>query len=317
MLEDLTLGDYYFEGAMILRASLFLSSLISNSESWVNLSKKNVTDLEKVDEQLLRKILSAHSKTPIELLYLELGAIPVRFMLKSRRINFLWYLLHDKEGSLLKNFFQAQCEQPIRGDWVSTVKQDLSDLCINMSFEEIQNTSKEGFKECVKEKVKVAALDYLKSIQKTHSKAKNLKYSELSLQQYLKSGTSKMTIKEKSFAFAARSRTIDVNCNKLRGQNNLKCRLGCDEEENQAHLLLCKGLAGSDIVKDVPNHDDIYVNDATKIETISKILQQKFKLLKETDDDNQVHSPIQACAASTSIDIYVPNVNVDINDELD
>ena len=126
-----------------------------------------------------------------------------------------------------------------------------------------------------------------------------------------------MTIKEKSFAFAARSRTIDVNCNKLRGQNNLKCRLGCDEEENQAHLLLCKGLAGSDIVKDVPNHDDIYVNDATKIETISKILQQKFKLLKETDDDNQVHSPIKACAASTYIDIYVPNVNVDINDELD
>ena len=54
----------------------------------------------------------------------------------------------------------------------------------------------------------------------------------------------------------------------------------------------------------------------SEIETISKILQQKFKLLKETDDDNQVHSPIKACAASTYIDIYVPNVNVDINDEL-
>ena len=35
-----------------------------------------------------------------------------------------------------------------------------------------------------------------------------------------------MTIKEKSCAFAARSRAIDVNCkNKLRGQNNLKSRL--------------------------------------------------------------------------------------------
>ena len=126
-----------------------------------------------------------------------------------------------------------------------------------------------------------------------------------------------MTIKEKSFAFAARSRTIDVNSNKLRGQKDLKCRLGCDEEENQAHLLLCKALAGSDIVKDVPNHDDIYVNDVPKIETISRILQQKFKLFKETYDDNQVHSPSQACAASPPIDIYIPNVNVNINDELD
>ena len=65
------------------------------------------------------------------------------------------------------------------------------------------------------------------------------------------------------------------------------------------------------------NHDDIYVNDVPKIETISRILQQKFKLFKETYDDNQVHSPLQACAASPSIDIYIPNVNVDINDELD
>ena len=191
-----------------------------------------------------------------------------RYHRKSRRINFLWYLLHDIEGSLLKNFFQAQCEQPIRGDWVSTVREDLSDLKINMSFEEIQNTSKEGFKKLVKEKVNEAALDYLKSLQKTHSKSKNLKYSELCLQQYLKSKTSKMTIMEKSFAFAARSRTIDVNYYKSRGQKDLKCRLGCDEEENQAHLLLCKALAGSDIVKDVPNHDDIYVNDVPKIGTI-------------------------------------------------
>ena len=262
--------------------------------------------------------MSAHPKTPIELLYLELGAIPVRFVIMSRRINFLWYLLHDKEGSLLKNFFQAQCEQPIKGDWVSTVKQDLSELGINMSFKDIEITTKEGFKELVKQKVKGAALDYLKMLQKTHSKAKNLNYSELSLQQYLKSGTSKMTIKEKCFAFAARSRTIDVKCNKLWGQKNLRCRLGCDEEENQAHLLQCKAIAGSDIVKDVPKYEDIYMNDVPKIETISKILNQKFNLLKETFDKNQVHSPIQACAASaSSINIYVPNVNVNIADELD
>ena len=196
MLEELTLGDYYFEGAIILRASLFLSSLISNSEAWVNLTKKNVTDLEKVDEQLLRKILSAHPKTPTELLYLELGAIPVRFTLMSRRINYLWYLIHDEEGSLLKNFFEAQCEQPTRGDWVSTVKQDLAVLDIKTSFEEIANISKEAFKKLVKDKVQKAALDYLKNLQLSHSKSSDLCYDDLSLQGYLKSGTNKMTIKE-------------------------------------------------------------------------------------------------------------------------
>ena len=59
------------------------------------------------------------------------------------------------------------------------------------------------------------------------------------------------------------------------------------------------------------------MNDVPTIEIISKILQQKFKLLSETYDNNQVHSPKQACAASTSIDIYMSNVNVDNIDELD
>ena len=44
-------------------------------------------------------------------------------------------------------------------------------------------------------------------------------------------------------------------------------------------------------------------------------IQQKFKLLNENLDDNKVHSPTQACAASTFIDIYISNVNVDIIDE--
>ena len=310
--EELTLGDFFFEGAMILRASLFLSSLISNSEAWVNLTKKNVTDLEKVDEQLLRKILSAHSKTPTELLYLELGAIPVRFTLMSRRINYLWYLMHDKEGSLLKTFFEAQCEEPVKGDWVSTVKQDLADLNIKMSFEEITNISKEAFKKLVKEKVNKSALDYLQNLQLSHSKSENLSYDDLGLQGYLKSGTSNMTIKEKLFCFAARSRMIDVRCNKLHGQSQLKCRLGCDKKETQNHLLDCVALADSNIVKETPDYADIHGKDIAKMEKISKILQAKFKLLKELHEQNQVNGSKKSCSAS-NICNYVPHVT-DIDD---
>ena len=314
MLEELTLGDFYFEGAMLLRASLFLSSLISNSEAWVNLTKKNVTDLEKVDEQLLRKILSAHPKTPTELLYLELGAIPVRFILMSKRINYLWYLIHDKEGSLLKTFFEAQCDQPIKGDWVSTVKKDMADLNIQMSFEEIADIPKEAFKKLVKEKVHKSALEYLKQLQLTHSKSENLNFDDLNLQGYLKSGTSTMTIKEKLFCFAARSRMVDVKCNKLYGQIHLKCRLGCDAMETQNHLLNCDALSDSNIVKEIPKYSDLIGKDVHKMETISKILQAKFKLLKELYELYQVNGLPQSCSAS-NINVHVPNVpNVSVDD---
>ena len=62
MSKDLCLGKFCFQGALILRGALFLSSLISNSEAWVNLTEKNITELEAVDERLLRDILSPKNR---------------------------------------------------------------------------------------------------------------------------------------------------------------------------------------------------------------------------------------------------------------
>ena len=138
LLENMCLGRYHFETANVLRDSLLLSSLISNSESWYNLTSRDISNLEKIDENLLRKILSAHSKTPKEMLYLETGNIPIRFILKGRRLNFLWYILNEDEDSLLYSFFKAQCENPVRGDWVNTVKSDLDEIDIKMDFESIK-----------------------------------------------------------------------------------------------------------------------------------------------------------------------------------
>ena len=52
ILESTMYGKYYFEVAMVLRNSLFLSSVLLNSEAWINLSKNNIRKLEQVDEML-------------------------------------------------------------------------------------------------------------------------------------------------------------------------------------------------------------------------------------------------------------------------
>ena len=178
MLSDLCLGPYLFEAFTVLRASLFLSSLLANSEAWVGLTKKNVTDLEAVDAQLLRTVFSSdltkHSKTPIELLYLETGTIPIRFTLMSRRLNFLWYLLNLNEDSLLSQFFQAQCDSPTKGDWVSSVYQDLEDLGLKLNFDQIKTCSKEAFKDIVKKNIKIAAWKMLTNMQIKDTAKQNL-----------------------------------------------------------------------------------------------------------------------------------------------
>ena len=255
---------------------------------------------------MLRSIFSSdltkHAKTPKELLYLETGTIPIRFIIMSRRLKFCWYLLNQDEDSLLGEFFKAQCDSPTKGDWVSMVKQDIGDLELDMTFDQIKACSKETFKDSVKKHVNAAAFKYLITLQKTHSKAKMMHYSELNLQQYLDSDCNPMTNKEKIFSFAARSHMLDVKCNFKLGKVDLKCSLGCDQDETQNHLFICPALEDDESEVTV-NYRDIYSNDREKVRLVTRILMTRFQrfLHKKTT----VHRTPKPCAATANNNAFV------------
>ena len=121
-------GKYYFEVAMVLRSSLLLSSLLLNSEAWVNLSETEIRKLEQTHEILLNRILGFESNTSNAFKYLELGIYPVHYEIMKGKIIFLHYIL------------QQTCE--------SYLKQ----LDINMTFEELGKLSTWSCKKLVKMK---------------------------------------------------------------------------------------------------------------------------------------------------------------------
>ena len=265
-----------FEAANLLRNSLLLSTLLSNSETWYDITKREISELESVDHILSRKIFSAHSKTPLETLYLESGNIPIRLILMSRRLNFLHYILNEDEDSLLRKFFTAQRQSPVKGDWVTTVTNDMRELGINLTMEEIAGTSKLRFKEIIKNKVKMKALQYLTKLKDSHSKVKNIKHENIKLQPYLLSENKNLTINEKKFIFAARTRMLDLKGNFETGMSDRKCRKCEATDETQQHLLDCPALSDSSLVRGTPSYDDLF---GAKPSIIGKILQSKFKLL--------------------------------------
>ena len=53
---------------------MLLNGMLYNSEAWHNLAEAEIRLLEKVDEYLLRALVKAHSKTPLEFFHLEAGA---------------------------------------------------------------------------------------------------------------------------------------------------------------------------------------------------------------------------------------------------
>ena len=128
MLEGIPFGKYYFEVACILRNTLLVSSLLCNSEAWYNLTNSEVKLLESVDLMLLRKILNAPKSTPKEILYLELGCIPLKFIIQKRRLSFRHYILQEDPNSLIYRFFESQSKNNNQKDWTKTVTEDLIKL---------------------------------------------------------------------------------------------------------------------------------------------------------------------------------------------
>ena len=96
ILEEIFFGKYYFHVAKILRESLFINSILLNSEVWYRLTNTNIEDLVKLDNKLLRNILEVGQSVPTIFLHLELGTRPFRFIIKTRRILFLQYILKEK-----------------------------------------------------------------------------------------------------------------------------------------------------------------------------------------------------------------------------
>ena len=99
ILDGLCLGAHYYTTALMLRQSMLLQVLLSNSETWGRLLLKDLQRLEGVDCLLLRRLFQVPVSTPIASLYLETGCVPIRFIIKSRRIMYLHHILTRKENA--------------------------------------------------------------------------------------------------------------------------------------------------------------------------------------------------------------------------
>ena len=128
-----------------MRNSKLISILTYNTEVIHGLSQKDIKSLDKVDLMLAQKALKLSSKSSRCLILLELQIMSVDFIIKSKRIKYLHTLLTSDISSLARKVFLQQQLDPIKGDFVSLVKKDLSDCKIGLSFDETMSYSKAKF----------------------------------------------------------------------------------------------------------------------------------------------------------------------------
>ena len=280
ILEEICFGKYFFEVALVLRNSLFINSLIFNSEAWYNITKRDYEELEMADEILLRRILECPESTPKEMLYLEMACLPIRFIVMGRRIMFLHYILNEDGDSLISRFFKAQVTNPMKNDWCESVRETLKDLNILLTFSQIKLMKKEELKNLVKAACEAEALLYLNKKKAEHSKVLHLSHTNWEMQNYMKPNT--MLTEEAKFIFLLRTRMLDVRVNFKNKHKDINCPNCKEHPDDQPHLLTCTKLTdGASVARPNLRYENIFESDVQKMLEVSRLLNTNFKIRKQ------------------------------------
>ena len=248
ILGSISLGMFYMDISLILRESMLLNGILTNSEIWYNVTEEHLTLLESADNDLMRQIFKAHSKTAIELFFLETAKIPIRFIISKRRRMYYWHIMRQNQNELIKKVYDVQRLIHTKHDWYQLIVNEKKTYEIELTDEEVSKLSKFRFKRLVDKKVNTFVFQYLKEKAASHSKSlKILKENEnkfiMKRPTYLRN--SMLLKSDCQLLFQLRSKMLDVKANFSNLYNNdTTCRT-CRKTgiiEDEEHLLHCESL---------------------------------------------------------------------------
>ena len=166
LVAETDVGIHKTNVCLLLYQSLFLSTMLFNSQTWSNLRKNDLEQLRIIQSKFLKKIIGVPNSACSAFTYLELGVIPMEYEIHKRQIKYLQRILQLEGGDPVREVFMFQMHQRQNGimenNWWSDVSELMVRYEIDCSLEEIRTMTKEQFKKLVNTKVEnVAFLDLI------------------------------------------------------------------------------------------------------------------------------------------------------------
>ena len=290
LLKDLPIGNLRVQIGLELRRAWFINGTLFNSEVWHNVADSDIAHFVEIDKYLLRGLLKAHAKVPIEHLYLETAAIPIPYIISARRLIYLQTILQRSDEEITKKIYQQQKTNPSPGDWCQLVRNDFDMIGEHLSDDHIQAMAPIDYKNYIKSRVRSAAFKYLELLKSGHSKVRDNVYHDLEKpQEYL---TSELFSNQQCvIIFSLKSNTLrEVKCNfKTMNSENFLCPLCERFPDTQRHISQCQIL--QDILPQSIDYDSLNGSVQEQKEFIHKY--EKYLVLRgELIDDPDTQSSL-------------------------
>ena len=263
MIQDVTLGNYTIETTILLYTSIYLSSVLYNSQSWSCLKRKDINKLQGNQLSFLKRLLHSPKCTSTAIVLCETGILPMEYEIYSRKLVFLQHILKLDETDPVKIVYYEQLKYEYEVNWANEVRDIRKIIKIEVEDERIIEMSKTSWKAKVKESIRRAALEKLNIDCQKLRKGKR-QYNELKTKEYLV----KLQTDEARIVFAFRSGTLNIKTQRPYNYNNKDCRVCGEAEETIQHVVnQCRAVQNCDEL-DIDSEDtEILSSVAKRIKT--------------------------------------------------
>ena len=220
---EITAAKQYHEGIVVTK-------LLYNSESWTNLTKANVEELEKIQNNSLKRLLRIPYSTPSLGLLYELQIPTIATTIERRKLMYYHRISNQKE-TLAKQILMQQ-RSLHSNHFLKEIKSLLEQYQLQKYDENITKISKFQWKKLISQATHEKDLETTKIWCKNSSKCKNLitKERKTDYLHTLPSRAAKVLMMEKL-------NMTNVKMNYKGNYKNHNCSICSNEEETTIHLL--------------------------------------------------------------------------------
>ena len=261
IVQNITFGCHSIETLLLLYNSLFLSTVLYNSQSWSVLTNTEIHELKTCQMRLLKRIVKAPKAAPNAIVLLELGVLPLEFEIYSKKLMFLQHILKLNENDPVRKVYEEQMKYKRERNWTNEVWRIKKLMDVEVSDQYVSEISKTAWKNIVNKATRESAVRSLNS-ECLKLKKVTRQYTELKTKEYF----FKLPAEDARTAFAYRSGTLDIKCHKSYMYSDLRCRACGEDQEDTNHIVnQCSAMNRNNL----PNMD----TETEDVNTIAEVVK--------------------------------------------
>ena len=259
-----------------------IPKLLTNAETWANITPNNLTKLEDAQNQNLKRLLRLPQGTPTLGLINELGIWTVEINIYYKKLLYLHKLIHYPDNYIAKQVLLTQINKP-GPTWWKSILQIGELIGQEIDCEKISKLSKDQWKKQVKEKLQEHHVSNLQEWVK-NSKKCNKMNPKGKLQEYI----NLLSKNEARAILLERLGMTKVKANYKNMHQSPICEKCYLEEETTIHLIRCQLDEAPAYKETVQNFENILWNIETqnpsKIKEIGGLLSFVQKYIASKTD---------------------------------